>query len=41
MIWACDEKRGALRTKEGYGNGSTREKEDRKTLEKMDGQSKG
>ena len=29
--WACDENRGALRRKEGDGNGSTREKEERKT----------
>ena len=41
MIWACDEKIGALRRKEGNGNEKTREKDDRKTLEKMDGQSKG
>ena len=36
-----DEKRGALRRKEGNGNESTREKEKRKTKEKMVGQSKG
>ena len=28
VVWACDEKRGALRRKEGDRNGSTREKED-------------
>ena len=31
MVWACDEKKGALRRKEGDGNDSTREKEERKT----------
>ena len=31
VIWACDEKRGTLRMKEGDGNESTGEKEDRKT----------
>ena len=31
VVWACDEKKGALRTKEGDGNESTREKEERKT----------
>ena len=30
VAWACDEKRGALRRKEGDGNESTREKEERK-----------
>ena len=30
MVWACDEKRGALRRKEGDGNESTREKEEMK-----------
>ena len=32
VVWACDEKRGALRRKEGDGNESrpTREKEERK-----------
>ena len=30
VVWACDEKRGTLRRKEGDGNGSTRDKEDRK-----------
>ena len=30
VLWECDEKRGALRRKEGDGNESTREKEDRK-----------
>ena len=28
MVWACDEKRGALRRKEGDGNESTGEKEE-------------
>ena len=40
-VWACDEKRGALRRKEGDGNESTGEKEERKTQEKLVGQSKG
>ena len=32
MVWACDEeKREALHRKEGDGNGSTGEKEERKT----------
>ena len=31
MVWACEEKRGALRRKEGDGNESTGEKEERKT----------
>ncbi len=31
VVWACDEKRGALRRKEGDGNESTGEKEERKT----------
>ena len=31
MVWACDEKRGALRGKEGDGNEITGEKEERKT----------
>ena len=30
VVWACDEKRGALRRKEGDGNESTREKDVRK-----------
>ena len=30
-VWVCDEKRGALLMKEGDGNESTRENEDRKT----------
>ena len=29
MVWACNEKRGALRRKEGDGNESTGEKEER------------
>ena len=40
-LWACDERRGALRRKEYDGNESTREKEERKTCEKMVGQRKG
>ena len=31
MVLACDEKRGALRRKEGDGNERTGEKEERKT----------
>ena len=31
VVWACDEKRGALRRKEGDGNESAGEKEERKT----------
>ena len=31
VVMACDEKRGTLRRKEGDGNGSTSEKEERKT----------
>ena len=31
VVWACDEKRGAIRRKEDDGNESTGEKEDRKT----------
>ena len=31
VVWACDAKRGTLRRNEGDGNGSTREKEERKT----------
>ena len=31
VVWACDEKRGTLRRKEGNGNESTGEKEERKT----------
>ena len=38
MIWACEEKRGILRRKEGDGNESTEEKEERKNEEKMFGQ---
>ena len=30
MVWACDEKRGTLRRKEGDGNESTGEKEERR-----------
>ena len=41
VVWACDEKRGTLRRKEDDGNESTKEKEERKTEEKMAGQSKG
>ena len=31
VVWACDEKRGALRRKDGDGIEITREKEERKT----------
>ena len=31
VVWACDAKRGTLRRKEGNGNESTGEKEERKT----------
>ena len=31
VAWGCDVKRGTLRWKEGDGNESTREKEERKT----------
>ena len=31
MVWGCDEKIGALCRKEGDGNKSTKEKEERKT----------
>ena len=31
VVWACDEKRGTLSRKEGDGNESTGEKEERKT----------
>ena len=41
VIWACEEKRGIRRRKEGDGNESTGEKEERKTQEKMVGQSTG
>ena len=34
MEWACDEKRGTLRRKEGNGNESTGEKEEMKTLKR-------
>ena len=30
MSWECDEKKGALRRKEGDGNESTSEKEERR-----------
>ena len=30
VVWACDEKRGTLRRKEGVGNEGTREKEERR-----------
>ena len=30
VVWACDEKRGTLRSKEGDGNESTGGKEERK-----------
>ena len=37
MIWACDEKRGAICRKEGDGNGneSTRENEEKNAYKKM------
>ena len=41
VVWTCDEKRGALRRKEGDVAESTGEKEERNTLEKMVGQSEG
>ena len=41
MVWTCHEKRGTVCMKEGDGNGSTGEKEEGKTREKMVGQSKG
>ena len=41
MVLSCDEKIEALRRKQGDGNESTGEKEERKTQEKMVGQSKG
>ncbi len=31
VVWACDEKRGTLRRKEGVGNESAGEREERKT----------
>ena len=39
--WACDEKRGTLRRKEGDGNESTSENEERKAKENIVGQSEG
>ena len=41
VVRACDAKRVTLRRKEGDGNESKGEKEERKTYEKMVGQSKG
>ena len=41
MVSARDEKIGALHRKEGDGNESTGEKEERKTWEKMVEQSEG
>ena len=41
MVWACDEKMGAQRRKEGDGNESTGEKEERNTQGKIVGQSEG
>ena len=35
MVWACAEKRGALCGKDGDGNESTREGEERKAYEKI------
>ena len=40
VVWACDERRGTLRRKEGDGIESTWEKEERKTYEKMVGKVK-
>ena len=37
VVWSCDAKIGALHRKEGDGNESTREKEERKAREKMVG----
>ena len=37
MVCVCDEKTGSLRRMEGDGNENTREKEERKTYEKMVG----
>ena len=34
MVWACDEKGGALCRKENDGNGSAEEKEERNTVPK-------
>ena len=34
MVWSCDEKRGTLRRREGDGNESTGEKEERKTYKR-------
>ena len=34
-VWACEEKRGALRRKEGDGNGNSRKEKERKAYEKM------
>ena len=41
VVWACDAKRGVLCRKEGDVNGSSREEEERKALEKMVGQCRG
>ena len=43
MVWACSDKRGTLGLprKEGDGNESKREKEERKTEENMVEQSEG
>ena len=41
VVWACDQKRGTLCRMECDCNESTGEKEERKTQEKMIGQSKG
>ena len=40
VVWACDEKRGTLRRKKGVGNESTWEKEERKTVMKVQGRRK-
>ena len=34
MVWACDAKRGTIRRKEGDGNESTGEKEERNTFKR-------
>ena len=35
MVWACDQKRGALCRKEGGGNESTRKKEGLRELDRV------
>ena len=41
MVWACDANRGILSRKEDGGNGSVREKEERKASAKMVGHGEG